>query len=244
MKRLAIRSALSGKLADGQLIVVDELKLKQPKTREMTRILTSLGVERSALIVTGEADQQVKMSARNLPKTKVLPAAYLNVVDMLTHRDLVMTTSAVARAEALWGGERAGLRRAKPAAVTEPAAKAAPKATKADAVEPVAKAKPKAKRPAAAKAAPKATKASAAKPAAKAKPKAKRPAAKAKPKRPAAAKAAPKATKAGAAEPAAKAKPKAKRPAAAKPKTTRARAEKPKTTGRRAKKGSDQGEGR
>ncbi|MFQ6019820.1 MAG: 50S ribosomal protein L4, partial [Dehalococcoidia bacterium] len=153
MKRLAIRCALSGKLADGQLVVVQELKLEPPKTREMRRILTNLGVERSALIVTGETDPQVKLSARNLTKTKVLPAAYLNVVDVLGHRDLVMTAAAVARAEALWGGERARLRRGKPAAVAKPAA-AKPKARRARAgaaAAPTAEPKPQRAKPAAAK---------------------------------------------------------------------------------------------
>lgn len=120
MKRLAIRSALSGKVADGQLVVVEELKLEPPKTKEMKRILTNLGIERSALIVTGEPDLAVKMSARNLAKAKVLPAAYLNVVDMLNHRDLVMTVSAVKKAEALWGGPRANQRRPSPVAAPEP----------------------------------------------------------------------------------------------------------------------------
>jgi ribosomal protein L4 len=51
------------------------------------------------------------MSAHNIPKTKVLPADYLNVVDMIRHRVLVMTVAAVRRCEALWGGDRVGQRR-------------------------------------------------------------------------------------------------------------------------------------
>jgi len=134
MKRLAIRSVLSGKVADGQLAVVDELSLKRPRTKEIAGLLVSLGVERSALIVTGDADRMVHVSARNLARIKALPAAYLNVVDMLTHRDLVMTVAAVRRCEELWGGERAGRRRPLPVqeAPPEPAAKKArrPRATK------------------------------------------------------------------------------------------------------------------
>jgi large subunit ribosomal protein L4 len=113
MKRLAIRSVLSGKVADGRLAVVSELALEKPRTKDMVSVLTNLGIERSALIVTGEPDRSVHVSARNIPKTKVLPAAYLNVLDMLTHRDLVMTVAAVRRCEALWGGDRAGQRRAR-----------------------------------------------------------------------------------------------------------------------------------
>ena len=131
MRRLAIRSALSGKVADGQLHVVDELGFAQPRTRDVSRILQSVGIQRSALIVTGEPDRSVLDSARNLPKTKVLPAAYLNVVDMLTHRDLLLTEAAVRVVEGLWGRGSA-----KPAPVEEPKprrrrAAAAPKATTA-----------------------------------------------------------------------------------------------------------------
>ena len=111
MKRLAIRSVLSGKVAGGRLVVVNELALEKPRTKDMVSVLSNLGIERSALIVTGEPDRSVHVSARNIPKTKVLPAAYLNVLDMLTHRNLVMTVAAVRRCEALWGGDRAGQRR-------------------------------------------------------------------------------------------------------------------------------------
>jgi large subunit ribosomal protein L4 len=113
MKRLAIRSVLSGKVADGRLVVVKELALEKPRTKDMVSVLSNLGIERSALIVTGEPDRSVYASARNIPKTKVLPAAYLNVLDMISHRDLVMTVAAVRRCEALWGGDRAGQRRPK-----------------------------------------------------------------------------------------------------------------------------------
>ncbi len=112
MKRLAIRSVLSGKVADGRLTVVNELALEKPRTRDMVDLLDNLGVERSALVVTGQPDRTVHMSARNVENVKALPAAYLNVVDVLGHRDLVMTVAAVRQCEALWGGDRARLRRA------------------------------------------------------------------------------------------------------------------------------------
>jgi len=106
MRRLAIRSALSAKAADGELIVLDRLELERPNTREMARILQNLGVDRSALVVTGEPDRTVFLSVRNLEKKKCLPAAYLNVVDLLHHRYLVMTEAAVRKAEELWGEAR------------------------------------------------------------------------------------------------------------------------------------------
>ena len=115
MRRLAIRSALSGKVADGQLHVVDKLGFARPRTKDVIRILHNVGIERSALIVTGQPDRSVLVSARNLPKTKVLPAPYLNVVDLLTYRDLLLTEDAVRTVEGLWGAAAA-----KPAAVEEP----------------------------------------------------------------------------------------------------------------------------
>ncbi len=138
MRRLAIRSALSGKVADGQLHVVDKIGFKRPRTKDVIRILNNVGIERSALIVTGEPDRSVLISARNRPKTKVLPAAYLNVVDMLTHRDLLLTEGAVRAVEGLWGAAAA-----KPAAAEEPTAEA----------ETPPEEKPRRRRPAAAKAA-------------------------------------------------------------------------------------------
>ena len=111
MKRLAIRSALSGKAADGQLTVIDQFAFNKPQTKEMVRILQNLGVERSVLIVTEEMDIGVKTSTRNIPKAKVIPAAYLNVADMLAVHHLLMTTAAAEKAAALWGGSRVNLRR-------------------------------------------------------------------------------------------------------------------------------------
>jgi large subunit ribosomal protein L4 len=107
MRRLAIRSALSGKVADGELVIIDELTFKTPKTKEVLRILRNVGIERSALIVTGQPDRSVLASARNLEKTKVLPAAYLNVADMMNHRHVLMTEEAVKVAEGLWGQKQA-----------------------------------------------------------------------------------------------------------------------------------------
>jgi large subunit ribosomal protein L4 len=114
VRRLAIRSVLSDKVAEGRLQVLDRLTLERPRTKDMAGVLTNLEVSGSALIVTGEPDRNVLLGARNLPETKVLSAAYLNVVDLLSHRALIMTVDAVRKAEALWGGERALRRRSQP----------------------------------------------------------------------------------------------------------------------------------
>ncbi len=149
MRRLAIRSVLSDKVAEGRLTVVDELALEKARTKDMVNLLGNLGIERSALVVTGEPDRAVHMSARNVEKVKALPAAYLNVVDMLSHRDLVMTAGAVRQCEAFWGGDRARLRRA-PIAQPEAEPKPKPKRKRAprarakaqEKVEPQAEAEP------------------------------------------------------------------------------------------------------
>jgi len=107
VRRLAIRSVLSAKAGDGELKVVRGLSLDAPKTKTVTALLSALDMTRSALLVTGQTDRNLLLSARNVPGAKTLPADYLNVADLLSHHGLVMTEEAVRRAEALWGGERA-----------------------------------------------------------------------------------------------------------------------------------------
>ncbi len=119
VRRLAIRSAISGKAQDGELKVVRGLALDAPRTRAVKDMLSGLGLTRTVLLVTAESDRNVLLSARNLPGARALAADYLNVADLLTSRSLVMTEEAVRRAEALWGGERANKRIAPtPEAVT------------------------------------------------------------------------------------------------------------------------------
>jgi large subunit ribosomal protein L4 len=137
MRRLAIRSALSGKVADGQLVVIDQFAMETPKTKEIIRILEAVGFERSALLVTGSADRTVTASVRNLERAKALPAAYLNVMDMLNHAGLVMTEDAVRVAEGLWGQKervdgqpKAARRRSETIAAPKPAA--APRRSRAE----------------------------------------------------------------------------------------------------------------
>jgi large subunit ribosomal protein L4 len=112
IRRLAIRSALSAKVEDGQLRVLQELELDAPRTRTVAELLARFGMTRSALLVTASPDRNLLLSARNLQGARALPADYLNVADLLSHRGLLITVGAVRRAEALWGGERAARRRA------------------------------------------------------------------------------------------------------------------------------------
>lgn len=102
MRHLALRCILSAKVAGEEMIVIDEFALEEPKTKEMVRILANLGVDSSALIVTAEPDPNVYKSARNLGRTKTLPASMLNVVDLLSHRRLMITVAAVKVVEEMW----------------------------------------------------------------------------------------------------------------------------------------------
>jgi len=103
MRQLALRCVLSTKMRDEELIVLEQLKLDQPKTKEMVGILAALGVASSALIVTSEPEENVVKSARNLPGIKTIPASLLNVVDILSRKMLLITVAAVRKAEELWG---------------------------------------------------------------------------------------------------------------------------------------------
>lgn len=107
MRRLAIRSVLSAKAADGSLRVINDLGIASPSTKNMVGLIKALGFERTVLVVTGQPDENVKMSARNIERVSLLPASYLNVGDLLGAQGLLMTVDAVRGAEALWGGERA-----------------------------------------------------------------------------------------------------------------------------------------
>lgn len=127
MRRLAIRSALSSKVADGQIVVLDKLALEAPKTREIIRILTNVGIQRSALVVTAQSDRTVLASVRNRMKTKALPAAYLNVADLLNYQSLLITEDALRVAEQLWGQKGEGKKPPRSAAAPKDGAKAAAK---------------------------------------------------------------------------------------------------------------------
>lgn len=105
MRRLAIRCLLSAKLADGELKVVDKLELKQPRTKEVLKILQALQLDSSTLIALAPPNVNVVLSTRNLKRVKTIPAQLLNVVDLLSHRFLLLTVDAVRQIEQLWGGK-------------------------------------------------------------------------------------------------------------------------------------------
>jgi large subunit ribosomal protein L4 len=104
MGRLALRSALSSHAAAGSIIVLEGLATPGLKTRAVQEALDALNVSRRALLVSGDADRQLFLAGRNLENVKVVPAANLNVVDLLNAHHVVMSEEAVRKCEALWGG--------------------------------------------------------------------------------------------------------------------------------------------
>ena len=105
MRRLAIRCALSSKAGSAQLIVLENLTLDAPKTKNMIAILDALKADKTALIATRTPDENVIKSARNIPGVKTTPADLLNVIDLLSYEKILMTEEAVRRVEELWGSK-------------------------------------------------------------------------------------------------------------------------------------------
>ena len=106
MRQAALRCVLSDKVASGDLKVLDEIKMEQIKTKGMIKVLMALGVQSTAVIADAEPQENLIKSARNLAGVKTLPANLLNVVDIMSHKSLLMTESAVRKAEQLWGGSK------------------------------------------------------------------------------------------------------------------------------------------
>ncbi len=95
MRRAALRSALSVKAGQQQIVVVDRLELSEPKTREMREVLNRLNVGENALILLPGRNETVEKSVRNLPKVKALHASYLNIRDLLQYEKVVMPLGAL-----------------------------------------------------------------------------------------------------------------------------------------------------
>jgi large subunit ribosomal protein L4 len=100
MRLGALKSALSLKLREGQLLVVKDFELDEIKTKRLTEVLDKLEVNGSALIVDGKENEKLRLSARNLQNHSVLPPEGVNLYDLLRHEHLVLTQTAVQALEA------------------------------------------------------------------------------------------------------------------------------------------------
>ncbi|MBB5150185.1 MULTISPECIES: 50S ribosomal protein L4 [Ureibacillus] len=103
VRRLALKSALSAKVNEQNFLVLDALKLDAPKTKDFKEILGNLKIESKALFVTAELDENVALSARNIPGVTVLTASGINVLDLLGHDKVVFTKAAVEKVEEVLG---------------------------------------------------------------------------------------------------------------------------------------------
>ena len=101
VRRLAMKSALSSKVLDADIIVFDNLDIAAPKTREMVRALEAVNVS-NALIVLPEKTDAVERAARNIPGVETTLVTTLNVYDILKHKKLILTKDAVAKVQEVY----------------------------------------------------------------------------------------------------------------------------------------------
>ena len=101
-KQLAIKSMLSSKVLEKELIVVESLPLKEIKTKEMARVLNNLKVEGKTVILLPEKNEIVQKSARNIEGVKTLQVGTINVYDLLKHKNLVVTEDTVKKLEEVY----------------------------------------------------------------------------------------------------------------------------------------------
>ncbi|MEE0771922.1 MAG: 50S ribosomal protein L4 [Anaerovoracaceae bacterium] len=102
LRRLAMLSALSSKAQEKELIVIDELKFEEPKTKEMVKMLENIKAEKKALIVTAEKDYNVVKSAANIPGVRTALVTTMNVYDIINHTNFIVTKEAVEKIEEVY----------------------------------------------------------------------------------------------------------------------------------------------
>ncbi|MCR5177367.1 MAG: 50S ribosomal protein L4 [Lachnospiraceae bacterium] len=101
-KRAALKSVLTDKAQGGNIIVVDELKFDEIKTKKFAEVLKNLKIEKKALVVTGDKDDSVILSARNIPTVKTAHTGTINVYDIANAATLVLTKDAVNKIEEVY----------------------------------------------------------------------------------------------------------------------------------------------
>ena len=101
VKRIALKSALSSKVADSELIVFDALNIEAPKTKEMVKVLKAVEAEK-ALIVLADKDETVERAAANIPGVKTTQVGTLNTYEVLKYKKLILTKDSVAKIEEVY----------------------------------------------------------------------------------------------------------------------------------------------
>jgi large subunit ribosomal protein L4 len=102
IKRLALKSALSSKVQNGEIVVLEDLAFEAPKTKEMLGVLKNINADKKALIVTLDKNDNVVLSANNIPGVKTSFVGQLNVYEILNHNSFIITKAAVEKLEEVY----------------------------------------------------------------------------------------------------------------------------------------------
>ena len=102
LRRLALKSVLSSKVAEKEIIVLDELKFEAPKTKEMIKVLENVKAGKKALIVMAEKDETVVRSAANIPGVRTALVNTMNVYEIVNHESFIVTQEAVKKIEEVY----------------------------------------------------------------------------------------------------------------------------------------------
>lgn len=102
IRRLAMKSALSSKVVDNEIIVLDSISFNEPKTKEMIKMLASINAGKKALIVLPEKDENVIKSAANIPGVTTTLVTTLNVYDIINHSSFIVTKDSVNKIEEVY----------------------------------------------------------------------------------------------------------------------------------------------
>lgn len=102
LRRLALKSALSSKVSENEILVLDSLNFDEIKTKHMAEVLKNLKVDESAVIVIADKNENVEKSARNIPGVKTLLVNTMNVYDIVKHSKFIITKDAVSKVEEVY----------------------------------------------------------------------------------------------------------------------------------------------
>lgn len=102
IRKLAMKSILSSKLADNEMIVLDELNFDAPKTKEMVKVLENIKADKKALIVTAERNENLIKSAANIPGVRTAMVSTINVYEIINHTNFVVTKDAINKIEEVY----------------------------------------------------------------------------------------------------------------------------------------------
>ena len=102
LRRLALKSVLSSKVAEKEIIILDELKFEAPKTKEMIKVLENVKAGKKALIVMAEKDEAVVRSAANIPGVRTALVNTMNVYEIVNHESFIVTQEAVKKIEEVY----------------------------------------------------------------------------------------------------------------------------------------------